>query len=131
MIIDEDKQVELVNLFNFLLDCFPLGNWTLDLKFADSKEITHISGVNNPYACTIPNDNMQHATIYINTNKEYPDWDNPSATLIHEIIHIMHRSYDNYVYTHVTEERHVDLLETLYEQFINNMSRAIYNIMSE
>lgn len=130
MFIDEERQHELNQLFSTFKICMPLGNWRVNLTFLSSTDISLISNLSNPYACTIINDNLLQANIYMNTEKEYLPWDNPTATLIHELIHVLQRHYDMYVESLIDKEVDTTLLNTLNEQFINVVSEGIYNIMN-
>lgn len=127
--IDETKQKELETLLDILIDLFkPISEWHLSLVFIDSIQIGDITGDNTSYGVTSYRNFSKSATIYINIDAVYEEWDCPECTLIHELVHIL--NYNLNFYCKTTKNCEDDRFYTmLLEQFCNTMSYGIFNCL--
>jgi hypothetical protein len=119
-------------LFDYLMDTLETGNWKVDFEILDPQKMIEVDASESGYT----NGNIkvygQHeeAMIYLN-KKCIEKFDTTiNHVLIHEFIHLLMYDFDSYINAKFPDTYKDDYFNELEEQFVNRMSKSIWNMLN-
>lgn len=121
--------MELEELLSLLNECFPHGDWVIELIFTDSKQIKEIIDKDEDVpGCMVCDDAYERATIYISKDYKYPHWDCEENTLVHEYMHLMTRQMERYTTQHFKSSNN-DFYDLIIEKTMEKLAVGIVNML--